>query len=94
MLGTTTASVKSALQRAHARLEEVAPVLDQYIAAFENADTAALERLLTEDAVIEATPLRTWFAGRETCMPFLRSRLLGSAGYWRQRAACRSGLHP
>jgi RNA polymerase sigma-70 factor (ECF subfamily) len=92
MLGTTTASVKSALQRARARLEEVAPVadqiseptapraralLDQYIAAFEDADAAALERLLTEDAVIEATPLRTWFAGRKTCMPFLRNRLLG-----------------
>jgi len=29
MLGTTTASVKSALQRARARLEEVAPVAGQ-----------------------------------------------------------------
>src|SRR5215472_18010311 len=62
MLGTTTASVKSALQRARARLRELAPaadqiteptapraraLLDQYIAAFENADAAALERLLT-----------------------------------------------
>src|SRR5690349_24075381 len=61
MLGTTTASVKSALQRARARLEELAPAADeitepaapqarallgQYIAAFENADAAALERLL------------------------------------------------
>ena len=101
MLGTTTAAVKGALQRARARLEEVAPVadqiaeptapraralLDQYIAAFENADAAALERLLTEDAVIEATPLRTWFAGRKTCIPFLRSRLLGSPGHWRMVA--------
>jgi RNA polymerase sigma-70 factor (ECF subfamily) len=41
-------------------------LLDQYIAAFENADAAALERLLTQDAVIEATPLRTWFGGRWT----------------------------
>ena len=61
MLGTTTVSVKSALQRARARLKELdlaagqiteptAPraraLLDQYIAAFENADAAALERLL------------------------------------------------
>ena len=106
MLGTTTASVKSALQRAHARLEEVAPVagqiaeppapraralLDQYIAAFENADTAALERLLTEDAVIEATPLRTWFAGRKTCVPFLRDQLLGSPGDWRMLATSANG---
>src|ERR1700733_4742577 len=66
MLGTTTVAVKSALQRARARLSEGAPaqvaepsgpaaraVLDQYIAAFENADAAALERLLRRDAVLE-----------------------------------------
>ncbi len=64
MLGTTTAAVKSALQRARARLEEAAPaadkisepaeprvrvLLDQYITAFENSDPAALERLLRQD---------------------------------------------
>jgi len=69
MLGITTVSVKSALQRARARLAELdltdaqiieptAPgaraLLHQYIAAFENADAAALERLLTEDATLEA----------------------------------------
>src|SRR5215475_4951761 len=74
MLGTTTASVKSALQRARARLGELAladgqvteptaprarALLDQYIAAFENADAAALERLLLEDATLQAPPLRT-----------------------------------
>jgi len=106
MLGTTTTSVKSALQRARARLEEVAPaadqitepaapraraLLDQYIAAFENADAAALERLLTQDAVIEATPLRTWFAGRKTCIPFLRNQLLGSPGDWRMLATSANG---
>jgi RNA polymerase sigma-70 factor (ECF subfamily) len=61
VLDTSTAAVKSALQRARARLEQVAPaadqvteptepearaLLDQYIAAFEHADAAALERLL------------------------------------------------
>jgi RNA polymerase sigma-70 factor (ECF subfamily) len=106
MLGTTTASVKSALQRARARLEEVAPVadqvtepaapraraiLDQYIAAFENADAAALERLLVQDAIIEAPPLRTWFAGRKTCVPFLRNRVLGSPGDWRMLATSANG---
>jgi RNA polymerase sigma-70 factor (ECF subfamily) len=90
--------VKSALQRGRARLEEVAladgqiteptaprtrEILDQYMAAFENADAAALERLLVEDATLEATPLRTWFAGRTTCVPFLRDHLLGSPGDWR-----------
>ena len=106
MLGTTTASVKSALQRARARLRELAlaagqiteptaprarALLDQYIAAFENADAAALERLLLEDAPIEATPLRTWFAGRKTCLPFLRNQLLGSPGDWRMLATSANG---
>jgi RNA polymerase sigma-70 factor, ECF subfamily len=106
MLGTTTASVKSALQRARARLGELdlaerqiteptAPraraLLDQYIAAFENADAAALERLLLEDATLEATPLRTWFAGRTTCVPFLRDQLLGSPGDWRMLATSANG---
>jgi RNA polymerase sigma-70 factor, ECF subfamily len=98
MLGTTTASVKSSLQRARERLRELAlddgditeptaprarALLDRYITAFENADAAALERLLTEDVTLEATPLRTWFAGRKTCIPFLRDHLLGSSGDWR-----------
>jgi RNA polymerase sigma-70 factor (ECF subfamily) len=106
MLGTTTASVKSALQRARARLaglaladeqiiEPTAPraraLLDQYIAAFERADAAALERLLLEDATLEATPLRTWFAGRDTCLPFLRDHLLGSPGAWRMLATSANG---
>jgi RNA polymerase sigma-70 factor (ECF subfamily) len=106
MLGTTTASVKSALQRARARLEERAPtvdeiteptaprarlLLDQYIAAFENADAAALEQLLLADVILEATPLRTWFAGRKTCVPFLRDQLLGSPGDWRMLATSANG---
>ena len=106
MLGTTAVSVKSALQRARARLRELdlsagqiteptAPraraLLDQYIAAFESADAAALERLLTRDVTIEATPLRTWFAGRTTCVPFLRNHLLGSPGDWRMLATSANG---
>jgi len=106
MLGTTTTSVKSALQRARARLEELgladtqiaeptAPraraLLDQYIAAFENADATALERLLLDDATLEATPLHTWFAGRTTCVPFLRNHLLRSPGHWRMLATSANG---
>ena len=98
MLGTSTAAVKSSLQRARARLEDVAPeadevaepsepqaraLLDRYIAAIENADASALEQLLREDATLEATPLRTWFAGRATCVPYLASQVLGSPGDWR-----------
>lgn len=106
MLDATTASVKSALQRARARLGELAladgqitepaaprarALLDQYIAAFENADAAALERLLLQDATLEATPLRTWFAGRAVCVPFLRDHLLGSPGDWRMLATSANG---
>ena len=106
MLGTTTVSVKSALQRARARLRELTPaadqiteptqaqaraLLDQYIMAFENADATALERLLVEDATIEAPPLRTWFAGRKTCVPFLRDHVLGSPGDWRMLATSANG---
>jgi len=80
MLGTSTVAVKSALQRARARLSDVAPadrqiaepteptaraLLDQYIAAFETADAAALERLLRRDAMLELPPSSVWFAGGE-----------------------------
>ncbi|CAG6395077.1 ECF RNA polymerase sigma factor SigG [Actinacidiphila cocklensis] len=97
MLGTTTTAVKSTLQRARTRLRELAPaadeitqptapeahrLLDQYIAAFQNADAPALERLLRRDATLEATPFTTWFAGNKTCVPYLRTWVLGSPGDW------------
>jgi RNA polymerase sigma-70 factor, ECF subfamily len=94
-LGTSTAAVKSALQRARGKLEHVAPdevdepsepearaLLDQYIAAFETADANALARVLREDAALEMTPSRTWFAGRSTCMRYL-TPVLGAPADWR-----------
>jgi RNA polymerase sigma-70 factor, ECF subfamily len=98
--------IKSALQRARGRLEELAltdgqimepaapaarELLDQYIAAFENADAAALERLLLTDATLAATPLRRWFAGRSVRIPFLRRHLLGSPGDWRMLPTSANG---
>lgn len=98
MLDTTTAAVKSALQRARARLDEVAPSpdqlsepsdpaarswLDRYMAAFESSDPAALEQALRADTVLEMTGTETWFAGLRTCMPFFRAQALGSPGDWR-----------
>lgn len=106
MLDTTTAAVKSTLQRARARLKEVAPtaedvnepderqcraLLDQYIAAFENADPTALEQLLREDAVLEATPIKTWFAGLGTCVPFLATQVFGAPGDWRMTPSRANG---
>jgi RNA polymerase sigma-70 factor, ECF subfamily len=96
MLGTSTPAVKSTLQRARARLEEVAPapdrvieptdpharvLLGQYIAGFENADTAALEKALRADAAIEMVGTRTWFSGRATCLRYL-AHVIRSPGDW------------
>jgi RNA polymerase sigma-70 factor, ECF subfamily len=50
----------------------------------------AIARLLLVDASIEATPMRTWFAGRRTCVPFLRA-LMGSPGDWRMLATSANG---
>ena len=97
MLEMSSAAVKSALQRARARIEQVAPqaeqladpaeaealaLLDQYIAAFERADLALLERALRTDAALEMTSSGTWFAGNRNCLRFIR-RFLGSSGVYR-----------
>jgi RNA polymerase sigma-70 factor (ECF subfamily) len=106
LLGTTTAAVKSALQRARARLEQAAPVedqvvepagpaqralLDRYMAAFEAADMATLMRLLREDAEWEMPPLPTWFAGREAIGRFLARQVFGVPRAWRMVATSANG---
>jgi RNA polymerase sigma-70 factor (ECF subfamily) len=105
MLDTTTAAVKSALQRARARLDRAAAdgepageptdaqaraLLGQYIAGFENADTAALERALRADAAIEVVGTRTWFSGRADCLRFL-THVIGSPGDWRMVPTAANG---
>ena len=94
MLGVSTAAVKSALQRGRARLGEAAPApgrlvepsdprareqLALYIAGFENADLAALEKALRADAEIEMVGTTTWFSGRITCLRYL-ARVVGQPG--------------
>ncbi|MDX6433120.1 MAG: polymerase sigma-70 factor, subfamily [Streptosporangiaceae bacterium] len=89
LLGTTTTAINSALQRARAQLERLAPVaddineptdpaqrelLDRYAAAFENADIAGLTQLLTQDAAWEMPPIPAWFAGREAIGRLVESR--------------------
>jgi RNA polymerase sigma-70 factor (ECF subfamily) len=106
LLGMSVAAVKSALQRARARMGEVAPAADQvpeltepehrellsrYIAAFQNADAAALERLLRQDATLEAPPLRNWYAGLRYCMPYMATHVLGSPGHWRMLPTSANG---
>ncbi|MEV4313874.1 RNA polymerase subunit sigma-70 [Actinocrispum sp. NPDC049592] len=96
ILGTTTAAVKSGLQRARARLDDLEPeeelleptderaqaLLKGYIAAFERADTRLLEQVLRTDATLEATPFRDWYAGRVTCIHLLEAFVLGDPGDW------------
>jgi hypothetical protein len=46
---------------------------------------------VVHDATLEATPFRTWFAGRATCVPYLRDRVMGSPGDWRMLATSANG---
>ncbi|MGX7678830.1 sigma-70 family RNA polymerase sigma factor [Jatrophihabitans sp. DSM 45814] len=106
MLDMTVAAVKSALQRARGRLGEVSPVaddivepdsrearavLDRYIAAFESADVNALANLLRADASLEMTPMSTWFAGNQTCLPYLARHVLNSPGEYRMYPTIANG---
>jgi RNA polymerase sigma-70 factor, ECF subfamily len=90
LLGTTTTAVNSGLRRARAQLAQALPaedevaepadrdqraVLDRFAAAFESADTRALAELLRDDVAFEMPPMPTWFAGRQTVLRFVASRL-------------------
>jgi RNA polymerase sigma-70 factor, ECF subfamily len=77
LLGTSVASVNSALQRARATMsarESEAPVADvispeqrallaRYVDAFERYDIACLVTLLREDAVMSMPPFNFWLQG-------------------------------
>ncbi|MEF9886234.1 sigma-70 family RNA polymerase sigma factor [Streptomyces sp. P9-A4] len=79
VLGTTTVSVNSSLQRARTRMKEAGARqeglgepsaaeqrawVDRYMKAFERADVEGLRRLLTEDVLMEMPPVLNWFVGR------------------------------
>ncbi|WP_433727521.1 sigma-70 family RNA polymerase sigma factor [Nocardia sp. CA-129566] len=106
ILDTTTAAVKSGLQRARARLNELEPgpeelleptdqraraLLDGYIAAFERSDAGLLEQVLRTDATLEATPFREWQAGRAMCIHMLDAYVLGTPGDWRMIPSTANG---
>jgi RNA polymerase sigma-70 factor (ECF subfamily) len=101
VLDVSVAALKSLLQRARAGLADVQVsdqdlaepadkgarrVLDRYMAAFEQSDMAAMERLLAEDAALEMTGTTTWFAGKATCVPYISAFAIGSPGDWRMIA--------
>ena len=100
LLGTTTIAVNSALRRARAQLDAVAPdendagppldrahqeLLERYVTAFENADVDALIRLLHADVTLEMPPEPTWFAGRDAVARFVAARIFPRTGPLRLR---------
>jgi RNA polymerase sigma-70 factor (ECF subfamily) len=102
----TTTAVNSALQRARARLSEAGLGEDQidqpadpghraqierYAVAFENADLAALEKLLTDDAVLEMPPFLNWYVGREPYIRFIARVFTLRGTDWRMLPAQANG---
>jgi RNA polymerase sigma-70 factor (ECF subfamily) len=104
-LGMSVPAVKSALQRARARLAEAAPARDdvldassprarellvRYMAAWESSDADAFREVLRADAAIEPVGTGTSYAGREACLAFAVPAL-GTAGEWRMAATEANG---
>uniref|UniRef100_A0AAU3HZN5 RNA polymerase sigma factor n=1 Tax=Streptomyces sp. NBC_01393 TaxID=2903851 RepID=A0AAU3HZN5_9ACTN len=105
-LGTSTASVNSALQRARARLgeagltedevteppdQEQRAVIDRYLRAFEDADLDALRTLLTQDVVLEMPPVLNWYVGPDAYVAFI-ARVFSMRGTdWRLRPTTANG---
>jgi RNA polymerase sigma-70 factor, ECF subfamily len=97
ILRVSVPAVKSLLQRARARIasaqlsdadlaepddEGARQVLNRYMAAFERSDSAAIKRLLADDAVLEMTGTSTWFSGKATCVRFITGQAIGRPGDW------------
>lgn len=89
LLGTSTAAVNSALQRARAQLNSVHPseesvtepsdtdskaLLARYAAAFENNDMDELLAVLKQDAVWEMPPHLEWYVGGTNVVRLIRSQ--------------------
>jgi RNA polymerase sigma-70 factor, ECF subfamily len=86
VLDTSQAAVNSGLQRARARLAAAdldeyqvghaaeadrRHVVDQYVAAFRNADLARLKLLLAQDVTLEMPPFLNWYVGRADYLSFI-----------------------
>jgi RNA polymerase sigma-70 factor (TIGR02960 family) len=103
MLGSTPASVNSALQRARTTLEARVPagrerlampmtgaeraLVTRFAEAFERDDIEALVDLLTDDVTVSMPPEPEWHTGRAEVIRFLIGRHRGRVGPWRFLAA-------
>ena len=89
-LGTSVASVTSALQRARAQMSRLSPeqaatsapsdseqraIAEKYTQAFVAGDVAALAALMRSDVELEMPPFDTWYAGLATVSAFHASRI-------------------
>jgi RNA polymerase sigma-70 factor (ECF subfamily) len=90
LLETSVSAVNAALLRARHAVEAVrgdeselddpddpavAALVDRYVAAFEDADMAALAELLHADVQVQMPPHATWFAGRDAVVGFFAARV-------------------
>lgn len=89
MLGTSVASVNSALQRAQKTMKERAPaaevqgldhpgvaqVLERFVLAWERRDIDGMVALLAQDARFTMPPLPSWFSGRDFVAKFFAERV-------------------
>ncbi len=107
MLGTSAASVTSALQRARTTLEQrLAPrqerlavprsgadgeLINRFAEAFEGDDIDTVVALLTEDAVVSMPPEPEWHQGSEAIGEFLRARHRARTTAWRFYATGANG---
>jgi len=62
----------------------------RYVEAWERADVDSLVDLLTEDATIAMPPYRTWYAGRQSVLAFLRKTPM-RAPHWRVLPSAANG---
>lgn len=94
LLGTSVASVNSALQRARATIasadlsadvhrpldEEQRVLLARYVKAFEEYDLAALTTLLHSDATLSMPPLPLWLRGHDDILAWMSGTGRGCRG--------------
>ncbi|MFL5859815.1 MAG: sigma-70 family RNA polymerase sigma factor [Solirubrobacteraceae bacterium] len=110
MLGTTEASVNSALQRARGTLARRLPapqerlavprggdsaeLVSRFAEAFERDDIEGVVALLTEDAVVSMPPQPEWHQGRHAVEAFLRDRHLRRRPQRWRFVPCGANLQP
>jgi RNA polymerase sigma-70 factor (ECF subfamily) len=106
ILGTTVASVNSSLQRARARLKEAEvrqerlsepsaaeqrAWVDRYMEAFARADVEGIQRLLTEDVLMEMPPMLNWFVGPGNYGLFMDWVFAAAGTDWRLKPVAANG---